>query len=126
MRLILLVGTGSFIGGVCRYLLSGLIQSKTSSGFPIGTLVVNLAGCLLIGMLYGVFEKTDVNTGWRLFMVTGILGGFTTFSAFSIETFHLLKSGHAGMGLLYIILSVAGGAGLSFFGAWIIRTSIPA
>ena len=122
----MLVGAGSFIGGICRYLLSGLIQSKTTSGFPFGTLVVNLAGCLLIGMLYGIFEKTDVSTGWRLFMVTGILGGFTTFSAFSIETFNLLKTGHAGMGLLYILLSVAGGVGLSFLGAWIIKTSIPA
>jgi fluoride exporter len=126
MRLILLVGTGSFIGGICRYLLSFLIQSKTTSGFPYGTLVVNLAGCLLIGILYGVFEKTDVSTGWRLFMVTGILGGFTTFSAFSLETFHLLKSGHAVSGLLYILLSIAGGIGLTFLGAWIIRTTIPA
>jgi fluoride exporter len=126
MRLIMLVGAGSFIGGICRYLLSTLIHSKTPSGFPYGTLVVNLAGCLLIGILYGVFEKTDISTGWRLFMVTGLLGGFTTFSAFSIETFSLLKSGHAALAVLYILLSVAGGVGLSFIGAWIIKTSIPA
>ncbi len=125
MRLILLVGTGSFIGGVCRYLISGFVQSRSSSNFPFGTLTVNLVGCLLIGILYGILEKTDMNTGWRLLMVTGILGGFTTFSAFSIETLNLLKTGHPGWGFLYMLLSVAGGVSLSFVGAWIIKTSIP-
>ena len=124
MRLLLLVGTGSFIGGVCRYLLSTLVQAKTPSGFPYGTLVVNLVGCLLIGILFGIFEKSEVGTDTRLFFVTGVLGGFTTFSAFSGETFNLIKSGHFSLALTYVLISVLVGITLTFAGAWIIKTSI--
>ena len=125
MRLLLLVGTGSFIGGVCRYLLSTLIQAKTPSGFPYGTLAVNLLGCLLIGALFGIFEKTEVTAETRLLLVTGVLGGFTTFSAFSGEAFHLFKSGHAGMAITYVLISILAGVTLTFAGAWIVKTSIP-
>lgn len=125
MRLILLVGTGSFIGGVCRYLLSTFVQAKTPSGFPYGTLLVNLLGCLLIGLLFGLFEKTEVTTETRLLLVTGVLGGFTTFSAFSGETFNLIRTGHAAMALTYVMISVLLGLSLTFAGAWIIKTSIP-
>jgi fluoride exporter len=126
MRLLLLVGTGSFIGGVCRYLLSTLVQAKTPSGFPYGTLLVNLLGCFLIGVLFALFEKTEVSTETRLLLVTGVLGGFTTFSAFSGETYHLIRSGHFGIALTYVLISVVVGVSLTFAGAWIIRTSIPA
>ena len=126
MRLLLLVGTGSFIGGICRYLLSTLVQAKTPSGFPYGTLLVNLLGCFLIGVLFALFEKTEVSTETRLLLVTGVLGGFTTFSAFSGETYHLIRSGHFGIALTYVLISVVVGVSLTFAGAWIIRTSIPA
>lgn len=125
MRLILLVGLGSFIGGVCRYLLSMLVQSKSSSAFPFGTLVVNLIGCLLIGILFGIFDRTHVSNEWRLLLVTGILGGFTTFSAFSGETYNLIKTGNPGYAILYVTLSVVCGISLTFLGAWIIKTSNP-
>lgn len=125
MRLILFVGAGSFIGGICRYLASTLVQSKSHSDFPYGTLLVNLTGCFIIGLLFGIFEKTPLNPEWRLFLVTGILGGYTTFSAFSLETYHLIKSGHAGMALLYVAISVIAGVVLTFSGAWLIKTSIP-
>ena len=121
MRLILFVGTGSFIGGVCRYLLSTLIQSKSITAFPYGTLVVNLTGCFLIGILYGMFEKMQVTTEWRLLFVTGILGGFTTFSAFSGETFNMLRSGLVASALIYVTTSVVIGITLTFLGAWIIK-----
>lgn len=126
MRLLLLVGIGSFIGGVCRYLLSTMVQAKTPSGFPYGTLLVNLLGCFLIGVLFALFEKTEVNTETRLLLVTGVLGGFTTFSAFSGETYHLIRSGHFGIAFTYMLISVVVGVSLTFAGAWIIRTSIPA
>ncbi|HUQ65565.1 MAG TPA: fluoride efflux transporter CrcB [Flavitalea sp.] len=124
MRLILFVGTGSFIGGICRYLLSTLIQSKSVSEFPYGTLAVNLTGCFLIGILYGVFEKIPVTTEWRLLFVTGVLGGFTTFSAFSGETFNMLRSGHIASGFIYVAASVLIGIMLTFSGAWIIKVSM--
>ena len=125
MRLLLLVGTGSFIGGVGRYLLSTFIQAKTPSGFPYGTLMVNLLGCLLIGVLFGLFERTEVTTETRLLLVTGVLGGFTTFSAFSGETFNLIRAGHFTIALTYVLISVVAGVILTFAGAWIVKTSIP-
>jgi fluoride exporter len=126
MRLLFLVGIGSFIGGVCRYLLSTLIQAKSPSGFPYGTLTVNLLGCLFIGILFGIFEKTELGIETRLLLVTGLLGGFTTFSAFSGETYHLIRDGHFSLALTYVLISVLVGVCLTFAGAWIIRTSIPA
>ena len=123
--MILLVGMGSFIGGVCRYLLSMLVQSKFSSSFPYGTLLVNLTGCLLIGILFGFFDRNQVSHEWRLLFITGVLGGFTTFSAFSVETYNLIKSGNYGSAILYVALSVILGISLTFLGAWIIKTSSP-
>ena len=124
MRNLLLAGAGSFIGGACRYWLSTFIQSKSTTGFPYGTLIVNLFGCLVIGVLYGMFEKIPVSAESRLFVVTGMLGGFTTFSAFSVESFQLFRSGQAAAAIAYILSSVAGGLLLTFAGALIAKTSI--
>ena len=106
MKLILVVGAGSFIGGIFRYLLSILIQSKTISPFPFHTLAVNIIGCFFIGIVLCFFEKGQMSYEWKLFFATGLLGGFTTFSAFSSETFVLLREGYAGYALLYILSSV--------------------
>ncbi|MBL7698167.1 MAG: fluoride efflux transporter CrcB [Chitinophagaceae bacterium] len=122
MRLALLVGAGSFIGGICRYLLSTFIHSKSGAPFPYGTLVVNLTGCLAIGILYGIIEKLSIDS--RLFLITGILGGFTTFSAFSGETFLLIKEGRFIASVMYVLISVAGGVALTAFGAWIFKLSL--
>ena len=106
MKLILFIGTGSFIGGVFRYLLSLLIQSKTASLFPLPTLIVNIIGCFFIGIVIGFFDKGQISNEWKLFFATGVLGGFTTFSAFSLETFVLFREGHVGYALLYVLASV--------------------
>jgi CrcB protein len=106
MQLILAIGAGSFIGGVCRYLLSLWIQAKVTTGFPFGTLIVNIIGCFCIGIVCGIFDKGQMSHEWRLFLATGVIGGFTTFSAFSVETFTLLREGHTGYALLYISASV--------------------
>lgn len=119
MKLALIVGVGSFFGGIFRYLLSTFIQDKTVTTFPYGTFAVNLLGCFVIGCLFGLSEKWGLNLEWRLLLITGILGGFTTFSAFSVETYYLLKSGHIGIGLTYVATSVIIGVGLTFLGAWI-------
>ena len=102
----LIIGTGSFIGGVFRYLLSLLIQSKTSTNFPFGTLTINIIGCFLIGLVFGFFDKGQMSHEWKWFLATGLLGGFTTFSAFSNETFVLFREGCVGYALLYILASV--------------------
>jgi CrcB protein len=90
---ILLVGSGGFIGSVLRYLLSGLVfRTFGKPWFPYGTLVVNVLGCFVIGYLGGLAEHRRIfNQEVRLFVFIGILGGFTTFSAFAYETSTLLR-----------------------------------
>ena len=106
MKIIFAIGVGSFIGGVSRYLLSLLIQAKMTTQFPFATLTVNIIGCFFIGIVFGFFDKGQISHELKLFIATGILGGFTTFSAFSNETFLLFREGHAGYALLYILASV--------------------
>ena len=106
MKIILAISAGSFIGGVFRYLLSVLVQSKTTTHFPLGTLTVNIIGCFFIGIVIGFFDKGQISNEWKLFLATGVIGGFTTFSAFSIETFALFREGHTGYALLYVFGSV--------------------
>lgn len=105
----MIVGIGSFLGGICRYALSHIIHVKFPAAFPYGTFTVNLIGCLLIGIVYGIVEKINLYPEWRLFLATGLLGGFTTFSAFSYETFNLMRNGQAGIAIAYILASVAAG-----------------
>ena len=91
MRNFLLVGTGGFLGAVSRYYLSGLVLHLTGADrFPWGTLIVNVTGCLAIGILAGAAEAADVlSPALRLLLITGFLGGYTTFSAFAFETYFL-------------------------------------
>jgi CrcB protein len=116
MKIILAIGLGSFLGGVGRYLLSQFIQTKCAVGFPFGTLGVNLLGCFLIGLVFGLAEKGNVSTEWRIFLATGVLGGFTTFSAFSYETVTLLRDGHLAHAATYVAASILLGLLLTFAG----------
>jgi CrcB protein len=118
---ILTIGTGSFIGGVFRYLLSLLIQSKTVSQFPLHTLIVNIIGCFLIGIVFGIFNKRQISYEWLLFLTTGVLSGFTTFSAFSNETIILFREGHISYALLYILSSVLLGLLATYIGYLIVK-----
>ena len=90
---IVIVGVGSFIGGVLRYGLSSWIyKALDKPWFPYGTLAVNVSGCLVIGVLAGLAEaRSFFDAELRLFVFVGILGGFTTFSAFALETFYLAR-----------------------------------
>ena len=94
MRGIFFVGAGSFVGGVLRYLLSTWVHRLLDNPwFPYGTLVVNASGCLVIGFLSGLADERSVFTSEaRLFIFIGILGGFTTFSSFALETFSLARN----------------------------------
>ena len=108
MNQIFIVGLGGFLGAVARYQLSGLVLHRTTAWkFPLSTLGVNVLGCLILGILAGLIEKHDFfNPSTRLFLITGILGGFTTFSAFSFETVYLLQRHDFLWAALYIFLSV--------------------
>ena len=116
MKLILAIGAGSFIGGVFRYLLSQFVQTKFLVIFPLGTLSVNIIGCFLIGIVYGFSDRGNLTQEWRLFLATGLLGGFTTFSAFSNETVGMLRDGQLLYASAYVALSVVVGLVATFIG----------
>ncbi|RAU82610.1 fluoride efflux transporter CrcB [Pontibacter arcticus] len=116
MKILLAIGAGSFIGGVLRYLVSLLITSRSITQFPVGTLTVNLLGCLLIGVVYGLAGKGTLTSEWRLFLATGVLGGFTTFSAFSLETVDLLKQGNLLYAFAYVLASIVLGLMATYLG----------
>jgi fluoride exporter len=121
MKLILAIGAGSFIGGILRYLLSNIVQSKFLVTFPFGTLTVNITGCLLIGLVYGFSDRGNLTPEWRIFLATGLLGGFTTFSAFSNETVGMLRDGQFGFATAYVSASVIVGIVATFTGILITK-----
>ena len=94
MNKILAVAVGGALGSVLRYGLSNWIHSFAGRGFPYGTLAVNVLGCLAMGFLFVLLvESARENALWRAGLMIGVLGGFTTFSAFSMETFNLMEQG---------------------------------
>jgi len=105
---LLLVGFGGFAGATARYLLGGWILHHTlAAKFPWSTFAVNVLGCLLMGLLSGLIERLDWFTPqMRLLLLTGLLGGFTTFSAFGLETVYLLRRGELWIALAYALASV--------------------
>lgn len=111
MNKVLYIAMGGAIGSVLRYYLaifttSYLAERFTEYNFPYGTLLVNILGSLLIGIIAGLFFEHDPENNLKLFLIIGILGGFTTFSSFSLETITLFLEGDILIGFLYIILSV--------------------
>lgn len=113
----MLIGLGSFIGGIGRFALGRFVQSAAHSVFPWGTFTVNILGSLLIGVLFGLSLKANlISTEWKLFLIIGICGGFTTFSSFSLENLELIKAGHLMQFFFYTTLSVLGGLMASFGG----------
>jgi CrcB protein len=105
--MLLYVALGSALGGVARYLLGGLMQRIFDTTFPIGTLLINISGSLLLGaiMSYGI-ETPTLSPDMRAFLTIGLCGGYTTFSTFSYETVSLLKDGEWTRAGLYVVASV--------------------
>ena len=115
---LLIVGAGGFIGSVLRFMIGGWAQRLAAAGvFPYGTLVVNVIGCLLIGFLGGLAEyRQALEPGQRLFLMIGVLGGFTTFSAFAFETIGLMQDAQVLKALLNISLQVILGLAAAYLG----------
>lgn len=118
MKSVLLVALGGALGSVARFKLSGWVLHQTPNWrFPAGTLAVNLIGCFIAGLLAGMAVKQDVFTpDARVFLFTGLLGGFTTFSAFGLETLLLLKRGEAGVAFINVVVSVVVGLLVAWLG----------
>ena len=117
----LFIGCGSFIGGAARYRVS-IAMKTVCKGFPWGTLIVNLVGCLVIGLLWGFFSKnSSESSSWALFMTVGICGGFTTFSTFSKEALMMLQAGNFMSLMAYVAISVIAGIALVAAGYYLIR-----
>ncbi|MEG1717995.1 MAG: fluoride efflux transporter CrcB [Bacteroidales bacterium] len=121
-RNILWIGIGSGLGGIMRYLLSFWVQKETTSLFPIGTLLVNVLGCFIVGFLYGLFEKGNLlNPELRLFLTVGFCGGFTTFSTFVHENYTLFQGEHFFHFALYAVVSFALGLLAAYLGHAIVK-----
>lgn len=114
--MIVLAGAG--LGGVARYALGTWIMAKSGWRFPLGTFVINVSGSFLIGlMMSAISERIEVHPHWRLFLVVGFLGGYTTFSSFEYETLQAMRDGARWMGLLYVAGSVLAGYAAVWLGA---------
>jgi CrcB protein len=107
LKNLLIIGSGGFIGSIARYLVSQLNLSVNFHSIPVGTLLVNIIGCFLIGFLSGIADKSMIlSTEWRLFLMVGLCGGFTTFSAFANENLMLIHNGQIAAVLLYTAISI--------------------
>jgi CrcB protein len=113
---LLVVLAGAGLGGVARYAAGTWIMAKYGGRFPLGTLLINVSGSFLIGILMTLFtEQLRPHPNWRLFFVVGILGGYTTFSSFEYEVYQAVRDGEHGIGLLYVASSVL----LGYAGVWL-------
>jgi len=107
MKQILLVGFGGFIGSIARFFVSKLNLHWNLLSIPMGTLTVNILGSLIIGFIVGVSSKSEIITpGFRLFLMVGVCGGFTTFSSFTLENMTLMQNGQFASVLIYTGLSI--------------------
>jgi fluoride exporter len=102
----LLIALGGAVGSLARYLAGQAVQRTSASGFPIGTMFVNVSGCFLIGILLRQFMNMQLTPEVRALLIVGFCGGFTTFSTFSAETIGLIEGGEYGRAAGYVTLSV--------------------
>jgi CrcB protein len=120
---LLLVMTGGALGAGARHLAGQAALTLFGPGFPFGTLAVNVAGGLAMGVLVGLLARTSAGEAWRLFLGVGVLGGFTTFSAFSLDAVTLAERGQMLAAAGYVLLSVAGAIGALLLGLQLTRAA---
>ncbi len=122
IKSLFIVGIGSFIGGALRHLLSSWMKNSCTQGFPWGTLMVNLLGCFVIGVIFALFSRYSTTSNpWCLLLTTGLCGGFTTFSTFANEGLQMLQNGNIGAFAGYVTTSLVGGIALTALGYWIVK-----
>lgn len=117
------VAMGGIVGCCARYGVSQAVQVFYGRSFPLATLVINVSGCLAMGFLfYLTLERVSVSPSLRVAILTGVLGGFTTFSTFAMETLLLMEDGETAYAVLYVLLSVGLGVAAAFLGAYLARS----
>lgn len=122
LKTLLLVGLGGGVGSIIRYMAGLYVHRYFPSTFPWGTLAVNVLGCFLIGLFMGLLDRsTSLDPNWRLLLVVGFCGGFTTFSALSMESINLLQNHQEMTAFLYIGLSIAVGLSATLTGFLLMR-----
>ena len=122
IKSVLIVGIGSFIGGALRYLISTLFKQYCTQGFPWGTLLVNLMGCFIFGVIFALFSKySSTSHPWCLLLTTGLCGGFTTFSTFAYESVLMLQQENLSGFISYVSTSLIAGISLFALGYWIFK-----
>lgn len=122
MNSLLYVMVGGAVGSGARYLTGRAAVSLLGPDYPYGTLGVNLIGGLLMGVLVGAMARTGATETWRLLLGVGVLGGFTTFSSFSLDAVTMIERGALGTALGYVLLSVIGSIAALFAGLTLVRT----
>ena len=119
---IIIIGLGGFVGSTARYIISKLIQENVSSIFPWATLLINLIGSFLIGVLFTFsYRENLISENWSNFLIIGLCGGFTTFSTFSLENYNLYNAGNYLPLLLYSSISIIGGLIMVFLGIVVVK-----
>jgi len=122
VRSLILIGIGSCIGGISRYLTQQYVQKYYPSSIPLGTLSVNIIGCFLIGIIYALADRGNIlSPAMRLFLATGFWGGYTTFSSFAYENISLMREGDFFYTGLYIMLSMVIGFAAVYLGILFIK-----
>lgn len=117
LKYALITGLGGFFGSALRYWMQRLSSLIFPISFPYGTFIVNILGALLIGILFAISEKTTIlGPQWRIFVITGILGGFTTFSSFTLDTMNLFRESQYLYAFTYVSLTVFLGIAITIVG----------
>ena len=116
MNKLLWIAVGGVVGTLCRYMFSTWVDQRSQSTFPYGTLAVNLVGCFIAGLLFPIFERAAIPPEMRLAVFTGFLGGFTTFSAYGLQTFILVDGGLMSLAAVNIVVSNLAGLAMVWLG----------
>jgi CrcB protein len=117
---VILIGLGGALGSICRYAIALGTKKYFQLSFPMGTFIVNIIGCLLIGLLMGYFSKNNQDS-LKLILITGFCGGFTTFSSFAAENIVLIQQNQIGTAVLYIMGSIILGLLVVWLGISLIK-----